>query len=172
MFDAMNVSASGLTAQRLRMDVISQNIANAQTTRTPEGGPYKRRTVIFQEITENDPFASLFSNAVRRSENPQGAGRRSNLVATGKTIAMGNSPAGIGMGVRVSRIAKDEAPGILAYDPHHPDADEEGYVRLPNVNIVEEMVNMISASRSYEANITAINTTRAMITRTLEIGRN
>ena len=146
MFDAMNISASGLTAQRLRMDVISQNIANVQTTRTPEGGPYKRRTVIFQEIDNKDPFSAIFSQSVRNRDNQ-------------------------GMGVRVRDVVEDNSPGILMYDPSHPDANAEGYVRMPNVNIVEEMVNMISASRSYEANITAINSSKGMIARTLELGR-
>jgi flagellar basal-body rod protein FlgC len=146
MFDSMNISATGLTAQRLRMDVISQNIANINTTRTANGGPYQRKTVIFQEIKESDPFSAYFSESIRRRQNQ-------------------------GMGVRVSEIIADESPGILSYDPSHPDADEEGYVRLPNVNIVEEMVNMISASRSYEANITAMNASKAMINRTLELGR-
>jgi flagellar basal-body rod protein FlgC len=146
MFDAMNISATGLTAQRLRMDVISQNIANVSTTRTADGGPYKRRTVLFQEIKENDPFSAYFSDAVRYRHNQ-------------------------GMGVRVSEIVEDETPSNLVYDPSHPDANEEGYVRMPNVNIVEEMVNMISASRSYEAGITAMTSTKAMIAKTLEIGR-
>lgn len=145
MFDSLNISASGLTAQRLRMDVISENIANVNTTRTSAGGPYKRRTVTFQEITGNDPFSSIFNDAVQRNQQ--------------------------GMGVRVSRIVEDETPGSLNYDPSHPDADEDGYVRMPNVNIVEEMVNMISSSRSYEANITAITSTKAMITKTMELGR-
>ena len=149
MFDSMNISASGLTAQRLRMDVISQNIANVQTTRTPEGGPYKRKTVIFQEIENRDSFRSNFSAAIRN----------------------GTTPTGQGMGVRVDRIAEDSSPGHLMYDPTHPDADAEGYVRMPNVNIVEEMVNMISASRSYEANITAINTSKAILAKTLELGK-
>lgn len=144
-FDAMNISASGLTAQRLRMDVISENIANVSTTRTAEGGPYQRKTVIFQEMGEKDPFSSVFKDAVRRVHQ--------------------------GQGVRVSKVVEDDTPGSLAYDPSHPDANEEGYVRMPNVNIVEEMVNMISASRSYEANITAVNSTKAMINKTLELGR-
>lgn len=144
-FDSMNISATGLTAQRLRMDVISENIANVSTTRTSDGGPYKRKTVLFQEIQEKDTFSSLFKDATRRVNQ--------------------------GMGVRVSKIATDDSPGILSYDPSHPDADEEGYVRMPNVNIVEEMVNMISASRSYEANVTAIGSTKSMIAKTLELGR-
>ena len=151
-FDAMNISASGLTAQRLRMDVISENIANVNTTRTIHGGPYRRKTVLFQEIQET-PFGTLMRDTVE----PDGTHRR-------------RPP--MGMGVRVQGVVRDETPGPMMYDPSHPDANAEGYVRMPNVNIVEEMVNMISASRSYEANITAINTSRAMMQRTLEIGRN
>jgi flagellar basal-body rod protein FlgC len=144
-FKAMNVSASGLTAQRLRMDVISENIANVSTTRTQNGGPYKRKTVVFQEMQNPDPFATVFEDSIRKVNQ--------------------------GLGVRVQKIVDDEAPGPLMYDPSHPDADAEGYVRMPNINIVEEMVNMISASRSYEANITAINSTKTMINKTLELGR-
>lgn len=147
-FEAMNVSATGLTAQRLRIDVISQNLANINTTRTFGGGPYQRRTVLFQEIQES-PFSMLFPG---RAEG-------------------GQNRAGQGMGVRVANVVRDPSPGPLVFDPSHPDANADGYVRMPNVNIVEEMVNMIAASRSYEANITAINTSKAMMTRTLEIGR-
>ena len=148
-FEAMNVSATSLTAQRLRMDVISENIANVNTTRTNEGGPFRRKTVLFQEI-QDTPFMTMLRDTLEGS--------------TGR-------PAPQGMGVRVSSIVRDNTPGPLVYDPAHPDADPEGYVRMPNINIVEEMVNMISASRSYEANITAINTSKALMTRTLEIGR-
>lgn len=144
-FSALHTSASGLTAQRLRMDVISQNIANVSTTRTESGTPYKRKTVIFQEIRENGPFSRVLNDALRRGQR--------------------------GEGVRVQKVVEDQFPGPKVYDPGHPDADEEGYVAMPNVNIVEEMVNMISASRSYEANVTAINNTKAMIAKTLEIGR-
>ncbi|MCL2015911.1 MAG: flagellar basal body rod protein FlgC [Defluviitaleaceae bacterium] len=150
-FDAMNISATGLTAQRLRMDVISENIANVNTTRTLEGGPFRRKTVIFQEIQET-PFSALLADTV---DPTAGAHRRRPL----------------GMGVRVSQIVQDPSDGPLVYDPAHPDANAEGYVAMPNINIVEEMVNMISASRSYEANITAINTSRALMQRTLEIGQ-
>ena len=150
-FNAMNISATGLTAQRLRMDVISENIANVNTTRTLEGGPYRRKTVLFSEIQET-PFGALLRNTV----DPEEVTRRR---------------APLGMGVRVSNVVQDFGPGPMIYDPSHPDADPQGYVEMPNVNIVEEMVNMISASRSYEANITAINTSKALMQRTLEIGR-
>ena len=149
-FDAMNVSATGLTAQRLRMDLISENIANVNTTRTLQGGPYRRKTPLFQEIQET-PFGML----MRDTLGDDNIRRRAPL----------------GMGVRVVNVVQDQAQGPMVYDPAHPDANAEGYVEMPNVNIVEEMVNMISASRSYEANITAINTSKAMMTRTLEIAR-
>jgi flagellar basal-body rod protein FlgC len=143
-FNSVNIAASGLTAQRLRMDVIAENIANVNTTRTADGGPFQRRTVLFEQIPGEGPFHKVFGDAL--------------------TGYQGN-------GVRVSRIVQDPSPGHLVYDPTHPDADETGYVRMPNVNIVEEMVNMISASRSYEANITAMTSFRGIVARTLEIGR-
>lgn len=145
LFNSMNISATGLTSQRLRMDIISQNIANVSTTRTADGTPYRRQTAIFEtNAPVTMPFSAHFSDAVSNTN--------------------------IGGGVRVSRIETDFRRGDMVYDPNHPHADEYGYVEMPNVNIVEEMVNMISASRSYEANITAIGVTRAMITKTLEIG--
>ena len=148
-FNTMNVSASGLTAQRLRMDTIAENIANVNTTRTADGGPYRRKTVLFEEISNNDPFSMVFNS----------------IFGNGSHV-----PAPAGMGVRVTNIVQDDTPGLLTYDPTHPDADEDGYLRMPNVNIVEEMVNMIAASRSYEANITAMGVSRTLTQRTLEIG--
>lgn len=142
--NSIDISASGLTAQRLRLDVISQNIANVNTTRTENGGPYRRKAVIFEEKLESRPFAEVLSE----SKKGQVKG-----------------------GVRVSRIAEDNSPFTLNYNPEHPDANEEGYVAMPNVNIVSEMVNMISASRSYEANVTALNAMKSMSVKALEIGR-
>ncbi|MCL2616136.1 MAG: flagellar basal body rod protein FlgC [Defluviitaleaceae bacterium] len=144
-FNSMHVAATGLTAQRLRMDIISENIANANTTRTGEGGPFRRRTVIMQSAQPTQ-FSSELAEAFGRSTPLSG-------------------------GVRISQIATDPTQGPMVYDPAHPDANSDGYVQMPNVNIVMEMVNMISASRSYEANITAMNVTRGMIARTMEIGR-
>ncbi|MCL1843939.1 MAG: flagellar basal body rod protein FlgC [Defluviitaleaceae bacterium] len=149
-FNTMNISASALTAQRVRMDTIAENMANVNTTRTADGGPYRRKTVIFEEMRDNDPFSLVFTNIF-------GSG--------------GSVPAPQGLGVRVTGIVEDDSPGLLVYDPTHPDADEYGYVRMPNVNIVEEMVNMIVASRSYEANITAMGVARTLTQRTLEIGQ-
>ena len=165
-FNSMNISASGLTAQRLRMDVISQNIANATTTRTAHGGPYQRRVALFESVpsrTFDTHLDEAFAfNPIDRTLNRTFPG----------TVEM--EPRGrqtSGGGVRVSGIDTDTTTGPLVYDPNHPHANEAGYVEMPNVNIVVEMVNMMSASRSYEANMTAINTTRAMITRTLELGQ-
>ena len=142
--NSIDVSASGLTAQRLRLDVISQNIANISTTRTEAGGPYRRKTVLFEERRSEQPFSQILS---------------------GQTAGVTRG------GVRVSRIAEDDGAFELAYNPNHPDANEEGYVAMPNVNIVSEMVNMISASRSYEANVTAMNAMKSMAVKALEIGR-
>lgn len=144
-FNSLNTSVSGLNAQRVRMDIITQNLTNIDTTRTANGGPYKRKTVIFKEIEPNNKFSGFLSKA------------------------MGNDD--ISRGVKVAEIVEDNSQGPMEYNPNHPDADENGYVKKPNVNVVEEMVNMISSNRAYEANITAINTTKSMIAKTLEIGR-
>lgn len=142
-YNSMNISASGLTAERLRMDIISQNIANVDTTRSAEGGPYKRKVVLFEEIQQ--PFISYFNESM------------------GNTKLKG--------GIRVTQVIEDNSKGNTVYDPTHPDADADGYVTKPNVNIVTEMVDMISASRAYEANITSMNITKSMLSKTLEISR-
>lgn len=144
-FTALSSSASGLTAQRLRMDVISENIANVNTTRTEKGEAYKRKAVLFQERNEARDFSEYFDVTLHKYK--------------------------VGKGVRVTEVVEDQKEGTRVYDPGHPDADEDGYVTMPNVNVVEEMVNMISASRSYEANITSMNTTKAMLAKVLEVGR-
>lgn len=142
-FGAMDISASGMTAQRLRTDIIAQNIANVNTTRDSDGGVYKRKTVVFEE-KPSDSFNDYLSVA----------------------------SSSIGNGVKVSRIVEDdETPMTMVYDPSHPDADEEGYVMYPNVNTVTEMTNLIDASRSYEANVTAFNGTKSMTMTALEIGK-
>lgn len=171
-FNAMNVSASGLTAQRLRMDVIAQNIANATTTGTPEGGPYRRKTVIMDSIPMQR-FDDVLDSAL--SMNPLTQGRRgfSRFNEVADLVKYYQNPLGDRPGgVQVSNIRTDFTEGPLVYDPTHPHANEEGYVEMPNVNIVYEMVNMMSASRSYEANMTALSTTRAMITSTLQISQS
>lgn len=135
--DNMDISASGLTAQRMRMDVISQNIANASTTRTADGEPYRRRVTVLSE--KPAPFSSYLNAA--------------------------------GSGVAVTHITQDMSDFLLEHDPGHPDADENGYVRLPNVDEVKEMLDMMSATRAYEANVTALNATKSMAMKALEIGK-
>ncbi len=147
MSESMAVSVSALDAQRQRLNVISSNLANAQSTHTPGGGPYKRRDVVFQST----PVANPFQRALRK-------------VATGPGAHALD-------GVKVLRVQEDSKPGQVIYDPRHPDADTKGFVKMPNVNVMEEMVNMIGASRSYEANVQAINANRAMTSKALEIGR-
>jgi flagellar basal-body rod protein FlgC len=142
-FSSMRVSASGLDAQMKRMNTISSNIANAETTRSPEGGPYKRKDPVFAAQTDRESFGEVLQNAM--DENVQG--------------------------VQVTEIAEDPRPPRMVYNPSHPDANAEGYVAMPNVNTVEEMANMISAQRSYEADITAMNAAKAMANKALEIGR-
>ena len=144
MFDAINISASGLTAQSFRMDVVAQNIANATTTRTADGTPYRRRTAVLAE-----------GRSIRFSD----------VLAERRGQALSAS------GVRVVSTLADQSEFKLQYDPNHPDANEEGYVQMPNVDIVREYVDMISASRSYEANLTVINASKKMASRALEIGR-
>ena len=144
-FGAVDIGASALTAQRLRMDTISQNIANANTTRTENGTPYRRRVVIFEEKAQNKPFSEYLTDSSRERFT--------------------------GSGVRVARIVEDSSPFKRVYDPGNPEADAEGYVEMPNVDIITEMVNMISATRAYEANVTSINTTKSMSMKALGIGR-
>lgn len=145
MFGAIDSAASGLTAERLRMDVISNNIANVNTTRTIEGGAYRRQMVTFAPREGNaNSFAQILSTQV------------------------GNST---GNGVRVVGITKDNSPTRKVYDPTHPDANKDGYVEMPNVNVVTEMVDMISATRGYEANVTVVNAAKSMALKALEIGK-
>lgn len=168
-FQTMNTSVSGLTSQRVRMDIIAQNIANATTTQTADGLPYMRQAAIFESVP-NQNFADELDTAL--AQNPLTRGRqqfvRTNNIVERARGEDGQAPGG----VRVSQIHTDQTPGPLVYDPSHPHADEDGYVRMPNVNIIYEMVNMMSASRSYEANMTAITTTRTLIQATLSLGQN
>jgi len=148
IFTAMNIASTGLTAQRLRMDVIANNIANVNTTRTTDGGPYQRKRVILRPRNDELEFRTRFL--------PQALWR------------------GMGEGVRVIKIEEDRSPERLVYDPTHPDSIQsgplKGYVKFPNVNVVTEMVDMISASRAYEANVTVIQNSSQMFMRGLEIG--
>jgi flagellar basal-body rod protein FlgC len=143
IFNIMNTSASGLTAERLRMDIIADNIANSQTTRTEKGGAYKRKMVVFAENKEN---FIVPMNITKDKLQTKG-------------------------GVKVVKIAEDNTPFTMVYDPEHPDANDKGYVAMPNVNTVKEMVDMITATRAYEANATVITNAKSMATSALSIGR-
>lgn len=139
---SLNIPGSALTAERFRMDIVAQNIANINTTRTAEGGPYRRKQVVLQE--RGLSFASTLSGAAYR-------------------IKQG--------GVRVAEIVESDKPFTPVYDPAHPDADANGYVLMPNVNNAEEQIDFMAASRAYEANITSLNVVKAMAMKALEIGR-
>ena len=141
MFDAIAISSTGMSAERLRMDVIADNLANADTTRDANGQPYRRKEVVLQ--AGQPDFAQLLAGA----------------------SSQGGSPAG----VQVAGIVADPSPFRRVYDPGHPDADAQGYVSLPNVNPVTEMVDLITASRGYEANVTAMNAAKQMFQKTLDV---
>ncbi len=141
-FTSMDVSSSALAAERTRMNLISSNLANANATRTAEGGPYKRKDAVFTSSPVADRFAAALSRAGRGVDK-----------------------------VAVTSIVEDASPPRLQYDPTHPDADAKGYVALPNVNVIEEMADMISATRAYEANVTAVQAAKSMALKTLEIGK-
>ena len=146
MLSIFKAAGSALTAQRLRMDVVSSNLANAEATSTPEGGPYKRERVVFAPMLRSSFIA------LKKS---------SDAVANGELAG----------GVVVKQIVEDDADPRLVYDPSHPDAGEDGYVAYPNVDLMTEMTDMLSATRAYEANITVINVAKSMAQRALDIGR-
>lgn len=139
----MRVSASGMAAQRTRMNTISSNIANVGTTRTPEGGPYRRKDVVFESIPEAKSFGEILTSA------PQKDVQR----------------------VQVTDVTVDQKAPRMEYRPDHVDADENGYVAMPNINLMEEMANMLQATRAYEANVSAMNATKDMAMTSLELGR-
>ena len=145
IFSGMNVNASGMTAQRLRMDVISENIANANTTRTKEGGAYVRKNVVLtQKVTPTHSFGDVLNRTI----------------------------GGVSNGVKATAIVNDTDTDMnIVYDPSHPDADENGYVTYPNVNVVTEMTDLIDATRSYEANATAFNAGKSIALKGLEMGQ-
>lgn len=143
MFNFMDISASALTAEKTRIDIIAKNLANANTTRATGGMPYRRQMPVFKENTVSS-FSRILNSKINRSNFE---------------------------GVKISRIVEDQSPFRTIYEPGHPDADENGYLMTSNVDVVKEMVDMISAQRAYDSNITAINTSKAMMTKALEIGR-
>lgn len=142
-FSAMSISASALTAERTRMNLISSNLANANATRTPEGGPYKRKDAVFAATPVESGFARALDGAAGRDLRQ----------------------------VEVQQVIEDQSAPRLQYDPSHPDANPQGYVAMPNVNVIEEMADMIGASRTYEANVTAVQAAKSMALKTLEISK-
>ncbi len=143
-FTGMRISGSGMAAQRMRMNTISSNIANINTTQSPEGGPYRRKDVVFEAMPDVKNFGDIVSATSPKSDFQR---------------------------VQVTDIISDRKAPILKYEPDHPDANPEGYVAYPNINLMEEMTNMIQASRSYEANVSAMQATKDMALSSLEIGR-
>ena len=147
IFNSFDINASGMTAQRYRMDIISENVANINTTRTADGTPYRRKIVVFEQKPTRPAFKTVFDAQYHRMHE--------------------------GKGVRVMRVTEDHTSDfVMAFDPAHPDADENGYVHYPNVNVVTEMTNLIDASRAYEANATAFNTSKAMALKGLEMAQS
>lgn len=140
-FTAMEVLSSGLGAERTRMNVSSGNLANAATTRTPEGGPYRRRDPVFRSVPVTEPFRAMLGGAD-----------------------------GAVQGVEVAGVVEDSSPPRLVHDPGHPDANADGYVAMPNVNVIEEMVNLMLAARAYEASATALASVKTMAERAISIG--
>ena len=161
LFTAFDITATGLTAERYRMDTIAENIANANTTRTADGTPYRRKVVVFEtQETQQDrrSFGHVLSEVVGTGRAQQDHDR--NIVSDDL----------IGYGVKIPKIAEDEeTPMNMVYDPSHPDADENGYVTYPNVNTITEMTNLIDANRAYEANATAFQASKSMATTGLSI---
>lgn len=141
IFTTMKISASALKAQRLRMNAISSNLANIETTRTPDGGPYRKREVVFQSSSRG--FSDTLDSRMRDAAQ----------------------------GVRVMHVQASDRPPMMVYDPGHPDADEKGMLAMPNINLVEETADMMSASKAYEANATVVKSAKRMALKALEIGR-
>ncbi len=141
VFTSMKISASALKAQRVRLNAISSNLANIETTRTPDGGPYRKREVVFKSTQQG--FADTLDSNLRDAAQ----------------------------GVKVSHVQASSSPPRMVYNPGHPDADEQGYVAMPNVDVVEETADMMSASRAYEANVTAVKAAKRMALKALSIGQ-
>jgi flagellar basal-body rod protein FlgC len=141
---SLRISASGLAAQRKRIEAVSSNIANAQTTQTAEGGPYRKKEVIFGSEPARESFSEILEGQLDEKAQT----------------------------VHVTEVVNSDKPPILKYEPNHPDANKDGYVAYPDINVMAEMADMLEAQRSYEANVSALNTTKSMAMKTLEIGRN
>ena len=151
--NTINIVGSGLTAQQLRLDIVAENVTNSQTTRTENGGgAYRRKIVVFEAVSGRDTFRDVLARASVR--------------AVSNTASQPTAG-----GVRVTQILEDDAPMKIIYDPTHPDADEDGYLEMPNVDMVKEIADAMAASRAFASNVTAFNTLKSVISSGLEIGR-
>ncbi len=163
LFSGINISATGLRAQRVKQNIISTNLANAETTRTKDGGPYKRQSVALSTDPSEFDYRMVFG-----PEHMEGTNTKKNHMRIPKPDFPIITEK-IGSGVKVDQIVEDNSAPRLVYDPTHPDANKEGYVAMPNVNVVQEMTDMITATRAYEANVTALSATKGMLMKALEI---
>ena len=163
LFTGLDISASGLRAQRIRQNTISSNLANAETTRTEKGGPYRRQFPVFSADSDRKDV-----RIINQDIKLQGTMTDENHMPI-PPLEFPRDQTFFGNGVRVDEIREDSRPPKMVYDPSHPDADKNGYVAMPNVNVIEEMTNMISATRAYEANVTAFNATKSMLMQGLQI---
>ena len=173
IFNAFRTSASALTAQRMRLDTIANNVANVETTRTDEGGAFKKQTVVFSSRASENNGLTRFGPMQQVIKNAGGFGRIPDLALPSfvkNRPQMFNQSVSSG-GVEVVDVNVDVEPGARMYNPGHPDADAQGYVTFPNVNLVTEMTDMLSATRAYEANVTVLNSAKQMAVKALEIGR-
>ena len=151
--NTINIVGSGLTAQQLRLDIVAENVTNSQTTRTENGGgAYRRKIVVFEAVSGRNTFRDVMARAATK--------------AVSNTASLPNAG-----GVRVTQILEDDAPMKIVYDPTHPDADEDGYLEMPNVDMVKEIADAMAASRAFASNVTAFNTLKSVISSGLEIGR-
>lgn len=175
-FDGYDVAVSGMTAQRTRINVVSANIANAKTTHTEDGGPYKKQNVVFEEILLNEKqktsnFSSAGLNGINTTSSTlPSTATNATAAALGNRTSNDNNDLAL-RGVGVKSIVEDDASPVMRYEPSHPDANEDGYVAYPDINPVVEMVDLIEAMRSYEANVATFNTHKNIDTKTIEIIR-
>ncbi len=163
LFSGLNISATGLRGERVRQNIIASNIANAETTRTAEGGPYKKKTVIFEQDPDEKDFRLVLGKTRLQGRT---------TLPMHKEIPQPEFPPveeRVGNGVKIVQIHEDQNAPRLIYEPSHPDANADGYVAMPNINVVQEMVDMIAATRAYEANVTAMSATKGMLMKALEI---
>ena len=161
IFSSLNISASGLSVQRRRMESISKNLANVETTRTEEGGPYRKERVLIGEIKQQSTFSKILNRLQTRLKLTNSFYLRPSIKHTQTRMTAG--------GAEIENILQDETPPRTKFDPGHPDADENGYVHLPNINVITEMVDLISATRAYEANLSVIDATKNIVKKSLEI---